>query len=487
MDNSDIIESTRVTELEGDQWPCFVFPDHQVPPGMIEPRPHKHALPVLFLERHKFEWRSREALNDFDPCEARTFDATRAGREREQAFNEALEYHDLDHYHKLVCGIQAAQEMAKDNAIFVDDSDDNDNDRLFKPSKHTSLQGDSDDEVMITSVTKKKRPYSSAFKRPGPPTPSPTPNKKVKASSKKVPASSLPFGEDDSDVDLPHSSTFTPTPTRKSAPKPAFSTWKPSGNIPKIDPNDYVARKQLELFRTKKGDGKSPPPGKPKPLEPVKDPLKVNVYVGDEKKLFILDRGLIQKYPSFMKHITGDNKDGFDIRDAAFRKLNPTAFESIVTWLNTGDYAPRLIEGDHPHLEGVKSTGQFEEAADAASALWNIAHKLELTNLQELIYRKIEVQTPLGANSLLLMTRMVFWNSPTDTKIDDKMRKMLRLDVAARLHELLEEEPLLFNRVIKSDVELASYVFAYQVEHPWEEPPEHLSEDDGDDAEDDDE
>ncbi|KAG9760095.1 hypothetical protein KCU73_g3057, partial [Aureobasidium melanogenum] len=166
---------------------------------------------------------------------------------------------------------------------------------------------------------------------------------------------------------------------------------------------------------------------------------------------------------------------------------NPTAFESIVTWLNTGDYAPRLIEGDHPHLEGVKSTGQFEEAADAASALWNIAHKLELTDLQELIYRKIEVQTPLGANSLLLMTRMVFWNSPTDTKIDDKMRKMLRLDVAARLHELLEEEPLLFNRVIKSDMELASYVFAYQVEHPWEEPPEHLSEDDGDDAEDDDE
>ncbi|KAG9691087.1 hypothetical protein KCU95_g12523, partial [Aureobasidium melanogenum] len=487
MDNSDIIESTRVTELEGEEWPCFVFPDHHVPPGMIEPRPHKHALPVLFLERHKFEWRSRDALNDFDPCETRTFDATRTGRDREQAFKEALEYHDLDHYYKLVCGIQAAQEMAKDNAIFVDDSDDNDDGNLHKRSKHTSLQGDSDDEVMITSVTKKKRPYSSAFKRPGPPTPSPTPNKKVKASSKKVLASSLPFGEDDSDVDLPHSSTFTPTPTRKSAPKPAVSTWKPSGNLPKIDPNDYVARKQLELLRTKKGDGKSPPPEKPKALEPVKDPLKVNIYVGAEKKLFILDRTLIQKHPSIMKHITGDNKNGFEIQNAVFKKLNPTAFESIVTWLNTADYAPRLIEGDHPHLEGVKSTGQFEEAADAASVLWNIAHKLELTDLQELIYRKIEVQTPLAANSLLLMTRMVFWNSPTDAKIDEKMRKMLRLDVATRLHEILDEEPLLFNRVVKSDVELANYIWAYQVEHPWEEPPEHLSEDDGDDAEDDDE
>ncbi|KAG9946803.1 hypothetical protein KCU85_g6199, partial [Aureobasidium melanogenum] len=488
MDNSNIIESIRVTELEGDQWPCFVFPDHQVPLGMIEPRPHKDALPVLFLERHKFEWRSRDALNDFEPFEAREFDTTRAGREREQAFKEALEYHDLDHYHKLVRGLQAAREMAQDNAIFLDDSDDNDDDDFFKSSKRTSLQGDSDDEVMITSVNKKKRPYPSVFKRPGPPTPSTTPSKKVKTSSKKkVPASSLPFGEEDSDADLPHSSTFTPTPTRKSAPKPAVSTWKPSGKLHKIDPNDYVARKQLELLRTKKGDGKSPTPEEPKVLEPVNDPLKVNIYVGAEKKLFILDRALIQKYPSFMKHITGDNKNGFEIQNPVFTKLNPDAFESIVTWLNTADYAPRLIEGDHPHLEGVKSTGQFEEAADTASTLWNIAHKLELTDLQELIYCKIEVQTPLAANSLLLMTRMVFWNSPTNAKIDCKMRKMLRLDVATRLHEILEEEPLLFSRVIKSDIELANFVWQYQVDHPWEEPPEHFSEDDDDDAEDDDE
>lgn len=268
MDNSDIIETTRVTELEGEEWPCFVFPDHQVPPGMIEPRPDKHALPVLLLERHKFEWRSRDALTDLDPCEARTFDATRVGREREQAFNEALEYHDLNHYHKLVCRIQAAQAMTQENTIVLDDDDDDDDDSFFKPRKHTSLQRDSDDEIAITSVTKKKRPYSSAFKRPGLPTPSPTPNKRAKASPK-VPASSLPFGEEDSDVDLPHSSTFTPTP--KKASKPAFSTWKPSGNLPKIDPADYVAKKQLELLRKKKGDGKSPSPERPKVLEPVKE------------------------------------------------------------------------------------------------------------------------------------------------------------------------------------------------------------------------
>lgn len=188
-----------------------------------------------------------------------------------------------------------------------------------------------------------------------------------------------------------------------------------------------------------------------------------------------------------MKHITGDNKNGFEINNAVFRKFDLAAFESIVTWLNTADYAPRLIEGDHPHLEGVKSTSQFEDAADAASVLWNIAHKLELTDLQELIYRKTEVQTPLATNSLLLMTRMVFWNSPANSQIDDKMRNMLKLDVAARLYEILQEESYLFCRVIKSDVDLATYVFQYQVDHPWEEPSEHLSENDDDDAEDGDE
>ena len=108
---------------------------------------------------------------------------------------------------------------------------------------------------------------ASAFKRPGLPTPRATPNKKARASPK-TPASSLPFGEDDSDVDLPHLSTFTPS--RKTGSKPAVSKWKPSGKLLKADPADYVAQKQLELLRKKKGDGKDSPE-KPKVLEPVKE------------------------------------------------------------------------------------------------------------------------------------------------------------------------------------------------------------------------
>jgi hypothetical protein len=188
-----------------------------------------------------------------------------------------------------------------------------------------------------------------------------------------------------------------------------------------------------------------------------------------------------------MKHIAGDNKNGFEIRNPTFGKLNPAAFESVVSWLKTADYTPRLIEGDYPYLENVKSASQFDEAAEAASVLWNIAHKLDLTDLQQLIYRKIEVQTPLATNSLLMMTRMVFWNSPTDAGIDEKMRQMLRQNIAVRLHEILEEEPLLFSRVVKSDTELANYIWKYQIEHPWVDFPEQLSEDNLDDAEDDDE
>jgi len=253
--DDEIIESIRVTEFEGNEWPCFVFPDHSVPDGLIEPRPSKQTLPVLILRRHEFVWRNRDELAGFDPCEPEIF-----GGERRKAFQEALEYRNLDYYHKLVWSKQAAMNLAsEDEPIVLSDDDDND----VKPHKHKGYGND-----LITPVTK-KRPYPSAFKRPGLPTPSSTPAKKSKASSKV--GFSLPFDEeDDSDVDLPHPSTFTPTkkPASKGS-KPAVTPWKPAGKKHKI-PEDYVTKKQLQLVMTKKGDGE-PTPEELKVIEPVKE------------------------------------------------------------------------------------------------------------------------------------------------------------------------------------------------------------------------
>lgn len=260
--DDEVIESTRLTEFEGKLWPCFVFPDHSVPDGLIEPRPSKHALPVLILRRHEFVWRNREELTSYDPCEPREF-----GGERKKAFNEAVEYKNLDHYHNLVWNKQTARNLElEDKLVVLDDSDDNSN---VKPRKYASSKGYSDDDLAIAPITK-KRTHSSVFKRPGLPTPSPTPVKKFKASSKV--GFSLPFGEDDdSDVDLPHPSTFTPTrkPASKSASKTAATPWKPSGKKHKI-PDDYVVKKQLQLVMTKKGNGE-PSPEDLKVIEPVKE------------------------------------------------------------------------------------------------------------------------------------------------------------------------------------------------------------------------
>ncbi|KAI4715574.1 hypothetical protein E4T48_08254 [Aureobasidium sp. EXF-10727] len=460
MDNTDIIESLRVTEFEGEEWPCFVFPDHSVPPGAIEPRPNKHALPVLLLKRHDFEWRSPDALYELDPCETRE-----VGGECEQAFNEAMEFHGMKHYHDVAWQKQAAKAMA-----IVLDSDEN------------------DDDFRITSMTKKKRPYSAVLNRSGLPSPGLTPRKKAKT----LPRASLPppfEEEEEDDIEFPDSSIFTPTrrqDPKLATPKSATSKWKPSGKLPKVASDDYVTKKQLELLTMKKGDGKSATPEKAKALEPVKDPLKVNIYVGDENKLFILDRALIQRHPSLMKHITGGNMNGFEIRNATFGRFRPEQFESLVSWLNTADYTPRLIQGNPPHLENIKSVKQFEDTAEAASKLWGVAHTLGLFDLQELIYRKIKVQTPLAVKSLLIFASMILSNSSTNAGIDNKMRSMLKQDIAARMHELIDEEPMLFNRVLKSNVELANYIYTYRLEHPWEESAEHISESEEDDAEDDD-
>jgi hypothetical protein len=237
--SDEIIESTRVTEFEGNFWPCFVFPDHSVPDSLIEPRPTKLALPVLILKRHEFVWRTRDSLIEFDP-----FATMEIAGERKKAFNEALEYKNLDYYHNLVWNKQTAKNLELEDKLVVLD--------------------DSDDDSKVTPITK-KRPYSSVFKRPGLPSPSPTPIKKSKPSSKN--GFSHPFGEDDSDVDLPHPSTFTPT---KKAPKPAVTPWKPSGKQFKIPADDYVTRKQLELLKPKTRTGE-PSPEKIEVVEPVKE------------------------------------------------------------------------------------------------------------------------------------------------------------------------------------------------------------------------
>lgn len=248
----EVIESIRLTLVEGNRWPCFVFPDHSVPNGAIGPRPSSKALPVLILKRLVFVWRNRDELAEIDPYEVLKF-----GGERRQAFEEAKQYNNLDYYHSLVWHKQAAQNLdLEDKLIVLSDDDDDDSSRV-KPRKHLSLED-------ITPATK-KRSYSSVFKRPGLPSPSPTPTKKSKPSSKF--GSSLPFTEDGSDDELPHPSTFTITP--KPAPKPAVTPWKSSGKKFKIPANDYVTRKQLELHMTEKRDGEPSP--EVKVIEPVNE------------------------------------------------------------------------------------------------------------------------------------------------------------------------------------------------------------------------
>ncbi|KAI5202791.1 hypothetical protein E4T39_04448 [Aureobasidium subglaciale] len=483
MATSNIVETTCVIIHKNELWPVFVFPDHSVPDGLIGKRPDITYLPVFFLVRNVFLWAQPSELLEWEPtADYAPFypNGSDLESQRQKAHREALECHDMNYYHKLALRMQKGNEKVKqENAIILTDSDDSEDDNnngvQFKSyslfCNNASLRHDSDDDVPVTSVSR-KRGHSTAFKRPGLPSPSPTPKHK-KVPSKK-PVFSPPFGEEDSDGEVPSSAPYTSTPSKKPTAKPGTSKWKPSGNLSKVAADDHVTRVQLELLMPKKV------------LVPVNDPLKVNIYVGDEKKLFILDRTLIQKHPSFLKHITGDNKNGFEICNAIFEKFEPDHFESLITWLKTGDYKPRLIDDKHPHLEKVKSVAQFEEAAERASILWNTAHKLQLTTLQDLIYRKIEVQSPLATGSLLMLTRLVFWNTAAGTEIDGKMREMLKHEVATRLYDIIEEEPFLFSRVMKSDAEFARHIWAYQTENPWAEPEELYIEEDNDDDDDDD-
>jgi hypothetical protein len=193
------------------------------------------------------------------------------------------------------------------------------------------------------------------------------------------------------------------------------------------------------------------------------------VFVGAEGKLFILDLDVIEKHPSIKEHIKNDDITGHTIRNATFKDISAKVVELVESWLHTSEYRPRLMDDRKPYLENVYSVRQFERSVEQSSLLWNAAHKLKLPDLQDLIYRKIESMRPMATNSLLILTRMVYWNPVANTEIDGKMRQMLKKEIASRLHEIIDEDALLFNRVVKSNVELASYIWQYQIDNPWVE------------------
>ena len=136
-------------------------------------------------------------------------------------------------------------------------------------------------------------------------------------------------------------------------------------------------------------------------------PSKVNIYVGPDSKLFILDVSAIKPHPNLSSFMRVGLTTGNTIRNPLFDAIDPETFESVISWLKTSDYAPQLLDdGNHQQLQDIRSAAQFEEAASNATLLWLLAQKLQLTDLQKLIWKKLKAQCPLSTSSLLTMTQM---------------------------------------------------------------------------------
>ena len=148
---------------------------------------------------------------------------------------------------------------------------------------------------------------------------------------------------------------------------------------------------------------------------------------------------MAQKYPHFKSHLVFENGEPC-VRSTDLSYMTKDEFVPIAEFLESADYAPRLVKGAFAQLVGVKSTTQHEQAALKAGELWGRAKDLGMIDLLELIRRKIHVQWPLDANVLLYFTSHVFFSPDAGLETEARMKQTLMAEITNRYYELVQGE-----------------------------------------------
>ena len=211
----------------------------------------------------------------------------------------------------------------------------------------------------------------------------------------------------------------------------------------------------------------------------------------DDDAFFLGTMAMAQKYPHFKSHLVFENGEPC-VRSTDLSYMTKDEFAPVAEFLESADYAPRLVKGAYAHLVGVKSISQHELAAIKAGELWSRAKDLGMIDLLELIRRKIHVQWPLDANVLLFFTSYVFFSPDAGLEIEARMKRTLMAEIADRYHELVKSEPLVLSRLMLGHAQITRAVGKALYENPvgagrvglvddGEDDDESESDEDGDD------
>lgn len=264
MADACIIESTCLAFHDDIIWPVFVFPDHSVPTRFRQTRERGDPrLPVLLLGLHRFVWRHRSELFPYEPTTNYLEEPCQPSKQkvRAEAFEEAIRFHDLDYYHKLVTAkAENARKEAARRAIHISDSED---ERSSLPTPSTLkrrrpvfTEEDESDHGADPFVRARKSRRNEPSHVPL--TPSPTPKQKKKMKFRMPLEGVKRLGvRDDSEAESADASAMTPSKTPGKG-KSGFKAWTPGSKTPKTQFKDHVAREQFEMLKDKEQGGSTP-------------------------------------------------------------------------------------------------------------------------------------------------------------------------------------------------------------------------------------
>ncbi|MCJ1282514.1 hypothetical protein MMC26_001837 [Xylographa opegraphella] len=162
------------------------------------------------------------------------------------------------------------------------------------------------------------------------------------------------------------------------------------------------------------------------PATPQKSKLKivtgmVRIFVGNPHRDFIVKRDGLEQSELLRNSIKYESGAAY-IMSPILADLLSAHFESVVEYLDHGEYKPNLLDesSDYARLERVETADQSFEAIVKCGRLYTMSARLELPGLQNLVIRKFMALRPYSAEDFLLITKLFYSvGQPSDRGLHD--------------------------------------------------------------------
>lgn len=162
-----------------------------------------------------------------------------------------------------------------------------------------------------------------------------------------------------------------------------------------------------------------------------------------------------------------DPKQGWTISRPLFDTINPDHFRPVAEYLNRGDYAPDLVGRDTAaaHLVGVKTKEQKAAELIRCGVIFNIARDLQLSDLIELVVKKMKLLRPWPPLELTMVLTWVLEDASTGFEADDELRSLLEEYMADNFWEFVQAQTSNLSRTMNGHPDFQAAVMARVAEN----------------------